>query len=165
LAVSLLLIDIFTNHISNTKFAVGTSILLFVNALLAFISARLPFLQCKFRSIIIQRIDKLSQILLMLFSLLALLMSIIMCIESAFIINFYCSINDSNNYYLQYCFNDKIIIHVLLLSMALIQFTVTLITMLMCYRSLHKAYAVYKASSPYSTLIEGNLELFRRHAM
>uniref|UniRef100_A0A0M3IDM7 SCP domain-containing protein n=1 Tax=Ascaris lumbricoides TaxID=6252 RepID=A0A0M3IDM7_ASCLU len=64
-------------------------------------------------------------------------MSATMFIESAAIINYNCDHNNCHG------------------------LTVSLATIVVCFRSLRKAYGINKAASPYSTLIEGDYSIFR----
>ncbi|GMS84719.1 hypothetical protein PENTCL1PPCAC_6894, partial [Pristionchus entomophagus] len=51
-----------------------------------------------------------------------------------------------------------------LIAIALTEMIICLITLIVCFRSLHSAYAVGQPSSPYSTLIVGDLNRLKREA-
>ncbi|KHN84118.1 hypothetical protein Tcan_10385 [Toxocara canis] len=139
LGITLLLFDIFTNSLSETAFAITAALAFIVCALFAFIAAR--------------RLDRPAQLLLLFFSLFALAMSTTMFVESAAVINHNCDHAD--------CHGHENIVHTILLCFALTELTVSLATIMVCFRSLRKAYGINKAASPYSTLIEGDYSIFR----
>uniref|UniRef100_A0A2K6VD69 Uncharacterized protein n=1 Tax=Onchocerca volvulus TaxID=6282 RepID=A0A2K6VD69_ONCVO len=136
--IILLIFDIVTNNISETAFAMTASLSFIVCGIFSFISAR--------------RLDRPAQLLLLSFSIFSLAMSITMFVDSAALINNNC---DQNN-----CHGAVSNVHVVLLCFALIEFTISFVTMIVCFRSLRQAYRVRKASSPYSTLIEGHYDAF-----
>ncbi|GMT16875.1 hypothetical protein PFISCL1PPCAC_8172, partial [Pristionchus fissidentatus] len=60
------------------------------------------------------------------------------------------------------CDNETHAVLSALIAIALSELTVCLITLLVCFRSLHSAYAVAQPASPYSTLIVGDLTKLKR---
>ncbi|EFO16396.1 hypothetical protein LOAG_12108 [Loa loa] len=138
LGIILLIFDVVTNNISETAFAVTASLLFIVCGIFSFISAR--------------RLDRPAQLLLLFFSIFSMAMSITMFVDSAALINYNCDRDE--------CHGAVTNVHVVLLCFGLIKFTVSIATMIVCFRSLRHAYRVRKASSPYSTLIEGHYDAF-----
>ncbi|VDM08289.1 unnamed protein product [Wuchereria bancrofti] len=138
LGIVLLVFDVVTNNISETAFAVTASLSFIVCGIFSFISAR--------------RLDRPAQLLLLLFSIFSMVMSITMFVDSAALINYNCDRGE--------CHGVISNVHVVLLCFGLIEFTVSFATMIVCFRSLRQAYRVRKASSPYSTLIEGDYNAF-----
>ncbi|VDN60907.1 unnamed protein product [Dracunculus medinensis] len=147
IGIFLLIFDIITNNISEIAFAATSSLTFIVCAILAFIASNL---KCE---IFFRRLDRTSQLLLLFISLFAIALTIIMFIDSVVVINHNCDLNN--------CYQRKNIIYFVILSISLIELTICLITLFVCFRSLRKAYGVTKARSPYSTLIEGNYQLFK----
>ncbi|VDO32547.1 unnamed protein product [Brugia timori] len=140
LGIVLLVFDVLTNNISETAFAVTASLSFIVCGIFSFISASS------------RRLDRPAQLLLLLFSMFSMVMSITMFVDSAALINYNCDRGE--------CHGAISNVHVVLLCFGLIEFTVSFATMIVCFRSLRQAYRVRKASSPYSTLIEGDYNAF-----
>ncbi|VBB25722.1 unnamed protein product [Acanthocheilonema viteae] len=138
LGIVLLIFDVVTNNISETAFAITASLSFIICGIFSFISAR--------------RLDRPAQLLLLFFSIFSMAMSITMFIDSAALINYNCDRGK--------CYEVLSNIHVVLLCFGLVEFTISFTTMIVCFRSLRLAYRVRKASSPYSTLIEGHYDAF-----
>ncbi|CAG9535342.1 unnamed protein product [Cercopithifilaria johnstoni] len=138
LGIVLLIFDVVTNSISETAFAITASLSFIVCGIFSFISAR--------------RLDKPAQWLLLFFSIFSMAMSITMSMDSAALINYNCDREE--------CHGTPNNIHAVLLCFGLVEFTVSFATIIVCFRSLRQAYRVRKASSPYSTLIEGHYDAF-----
>uniref|UniRef100_A0A0R3RWP9 Transmembrane protein n=1 Tax=Elaeophora elaphi TaxID=1147741 RepID=A0A0R3RWP9_9BILA len=134
LGIVLLIFDVVTNNISETAFAITASLSFIVCGIFSFISAR--------------RLDRPAQLLLLFFSIFSMAMSITMFVDSAALINHNCDRKECHG-----VINN---VHVVLLCSV----TVSFATMIVCFRSLRRAYRVRKASSPYSTLIEGHYDAF-----
>ncbi|RCN30782.1 hypothetical protein ANCCAN_23444 [Ancylostoma caninum] len=61
-----------------------------------------------------------------------------------------------------HCEQNKLVVHAILVLISLSELLTCLCTFIVCYRSLRGAVAVYKAYSPYSTLIIGDYETLKR---
>ncbi|MFH4983607.1 hypothetical protein AB6A40_010316 [Gnathostoma spinigerum] len=134
LGITLLIFDVVTNNTSETAFAVTASLSFIVCAILAFIAAR--------------RLDRAAQLLLLFFSLVSFAMCLAIFLESTIMINEQCDMKN--------CYSKKSVVHIALLCISLFEMTATIITIIVCFRSLRRAYGVIKAGSPYSTFITGN---------
>ncbi|VDN02522.1 unnamed protein product [Thelazia callipaeda] len=138
LGTTLLVFDVTTNNISGTVFAITASLSFIICGIFSFISAR--------------RLDRPAQILLLFFGVFSAAMSTIMFMDSAATINYNCDQG--------ICHSKVNHVHTVLLCYALIELTLSFATTIVCFRSLRRAYRVRKASSPYSTLIEGDYDAF-----
>ncbi|EYC17738.1 hypothetical protein Y032_0029g1840 [Ancylostoma ceylanicum] len=101
-----------------------------------------------------RRVDRCTQMLLLLFSSVAIAISCAIFLESAMIINKTCTPS--------HCEQKKLVVHAILVLISLSELLTCLCTFIICYRSLRGAVAVYKAYSPYSTLIIGDYETLKR---
>ncbi|KAJ1370045.1 hypothetical protein KIN20_031681 [Parelaphostrongylus tenuis] len=140
LGVVLTLFDMLTFTMPNTSYAISAAILYTICAILCFIATR--------------RVDRCTQMLLMVFATAALLISCTMFLDSGMILNDMCQP--------EHCDNQKHVVHSVLIFISLSEFVTCIITLFVCYRSLRGAEGVYKAQSPYSTLIIGDFPSLHR---
>ncbi|KAI1718447.1 hypothetical protein Ddc_09499 [Ditylenchus destructor] len=146
-ALGLLVFDVATNATTSAKFPVSASLSIFICAMLSFIAAR--------------RIDKAAQILLLLFATLSTILCSILFIESSRQVNSDETVEKRSvvlncQVEVNVCSERFVFFHVALICIALIEFVISLGTIIVCFRSLRRAYAVRIAKSPYSTLIVGD---------
>uniref|UniRef100_A0A7E4VE01 Transmembrane protein n=1 Tax=Panagrellus redivivus TaxID=6233 RepID=A0A7E4VE01_PANRE len=141
--LSLLAFDVATNHITKTPFAISASLVFIVCGILALIAAR--------------RVDKATQILLTFLCLLSMPLCIVLFIQSALYVNTVCRPNLIESS----CYAIDTGIYVVLMCTGLIEATIVLATLVVCFRSLKEAYLVPDPEFPYRTLIAGDFGLLR----
>ncbi|GMR37092.1 hypothetical protein PMAYCL1PPCAC_07287, partial [Pristionchus mayeri] len=152
LGFTLLLFDILTNTMSHTAFGVTASITFIICSLLCFIAVR--------------RVDRCAQVVLMCFSTFSLLACISIFLESSVQLNARCTPSGRERMEVppsppSLCLDGTHAVLSALISIALTEMMMCVITLLVCFRSLHSAYAVGQPSSPYSTLIVGDLNTLK----
>lgn len=123
-----------------------------------------------------RRVDRCTQLLLMVFATGALIISSLIFLESAITLNKFC--------HPERCEESKLVVHsvlvvislsececlrlrrpeTVLLSILTASVLASFITLVVCFRSLHGAVAVNRANSPYSTLIIGDYSQLQRPA-
>ncbi|KAE9554537.1 hypothetical protein FO519_002241 [Halicephalobus sp. NKZ332] len=120
--------DVFTNHVTQTPFAVTAALYNFMN---------------------FRRVDKAAQFLLVFFSFISLGICITIFIQSSIAVNRLCETSDG-------CYVRDTVIYSILLCISLVESTFCLVTLFVCFRSLSEAYFVPKPDSPFRTIIAGN---------
>uniref|UniRef100_A0A914V286 Uncharacterized protein n=1 Tax=Plectus sambesii TaxID=2011161 RepID=A0A914V286_9BILA len=134
----LVVFDVATNSVTETAFAITASICFIVSGILSLIASR--------------RLDRGTILLFFIFSLTSAAMCLAMFIESAIIVNQSCY------HRLKACQEHKTNVHAALICFSLIEGTISLISMIVCFRSLRRAYSIEDPGSPFSVLMVGDLE-------
>ncbi|VDL81688.1 unnamed protein product [Nippostrongylus brasiliensis] len=142
LGVVIALFDMLTSPLSHTSCSISAAILYIICAILCLIATR--------------RVDRCTQMLLMAFAAAALAISAVIFLESAITLNTLCEAEQ--------CDEQKLIVHSILVFISLSEFLTSLVTLVVCFRSLQGAVAVNRANSPYSTLIIGDYSKLKRPA-
>uniref|UniRef100_A0A914CZ82 Uncharacterized protein n=1 Tax=Acrobeloides nanus TaxID=290746 RepID=A0A914CZ82_9BILA len=140
--LTLIIFDVITNHVSGTAFAISASLSYIICAILAFIGAR--------------RLDRAAQLMLVFFTLVSLAMSLALFFESGVLVSKLCTPKE-----ILHCSHRKNIVHTFLLCLSLMETVFCTITLIVCFRSLRRAYFVPEPGFPYGTLIAGNFRTLR----
>uniref|UniRef100_A0A0N5A9T7 MARVEL domain-containing protein n=1 Tax=Syphacia muris TaxID=451379 RepID=A0A0N5A9T7_9BILA len=148
----LLIFDIITNAGSQTVFGIIAAILFILCALFAFISAR--------------RLDKTAQLLLGIFATFAFLISLCMMLHSALAVNSKSDlllgrrdIDKSTDSGTDWSPTSVYFIYTVLLCIGLTEVTLSLATIIVCYRSFNETYMIETPESPYSILVGNSKSL------
>ncbi|CAJ0575438.1 unnamed protein product, partial [Mesorhabditis spiculigera] len=139
LGLGLLSFDVATNETSETAFASTAALAYIICAILSFIAAR--------------RLDRCAQLLLFAFAAFSALTSLSIFLEAAVVLNRLCAHG---------CDQKENFVHTTLICIALTEFVVSAISMIVCYRSLRNAFGLNTVASPYSTLIVGDYTTLER---
>ncbi|CAD6192114.1 unnamed protein product [Caenorhabditis auriculariae] len=135
IGVSLLVFDLATNDVSKSVLAVSASFVFIICAIFCFITT------C--------RLDKCAQILLFWFAFVSVILSTGMFLLSGSVLNSPCFPADG-------CSHLQHVVHAQIVVLSLVEFTTSIITMFVCFRSLRNAFGVLEPHSPYRTLMVGD---------
>ncbi|KAH7727125.1 hypothetical protein AAVH_05350 [Aphelenchoides avenae] len=137
----LLVFDVITNDITGTPVAVTAAIATIICAILSFIAAR--------------RLDKVAQVLLVIFAASSSVLCLVLFVEAAAFINSICRPSSTVQ-----CLDKEGIVHITLLCLSLIQLVVSCAIVFVCFRSLRQAYVV-DVERPFNALIAGDYKKLR----
>ncbi|CAJ0944409.1 unnamed protein product, partial [Mesorhabditis belari] len=140
MGLGLLAFDVVTNETSETAFAATAALAYIICSVLSFIAAR--------------RLDRCAQLLLFAFAAFSALTSLSIFLEAAVVLNRLCG--------QRACTEGRDLVHSTLICIALTEFVISSISMIVCYRSLRNAFGVNTVASPYSTLIVGDYTTLER---